>query len=152
MSFLRSTSSTVKNSMNDRPFIDTNILVYAFATVKGAPPDSRTLRAHEIVTRGGVISVQVLNEFVQVCRRKARLDWNHVTQALDAIKSLFEPVVPITIQTHESAVQLAHRHDLNIYDALIVAAAREAGCDILYSEDLQHGQTIGKVKIVNPFL
>ena len=61
-------------------------------------------------------------------------------------------VMPLTADTHASALGLARDHGLSFYDALIVAAAIEAGCDTLYSEDLQHGRTIGGLAIVNPFL
>jgi predicted nucleic acid-binding protein len=145
-------SSIVMNSMNDKVFIDTNVLVYAFATIKGSPDDRRSHAAHEIVSRGGVISVQVLNEFVQVCRQKARLEWDQVMGALEVIGELCEPAVAITIETHETAVAISRRYQLHIYDSLILAAAALAGCEIAYSEDMQHGQMVGSVKIVNPFL
>ena len=138
--------------MNDKVFIDTNVLVYAFATVKGSPDDRRIQFAHEILSRGGVISVQVLNEFVQVCRQKARLEWDRVIEALQVIKELCEPAVPITIETHEAAVAISRQYGFHIYDSLILAAAAQAGCEVAYSEDMQHGQMIGSVKIVNPFL
>lgn len=60
-------------------------------------------------------------------------------------------VVPITIGTHEAAVALAREHAFNFYDALIVASALEAGCDTLFTEDMQHGRTIGGLAIWNPF-
>lgn len=61
-------------------------------------------------------------------------------------------MVPITLETHVAAVTLAREHRLSFYDALIVAAALEAGCDTLFSEDLQHGRTIGPLRIRNPFV
>lgn len=137
--------------MNDRVFIDTNILVYAFASVKGSAAGRRDIVAQEIVKRGGVISVQVLNEFVQVCRSKARLEWDHVEQALDLIKTLCGPPVSITLETQKAAVGIARGFGLNIYDSLIVAAAEHAGCTTLCTEDLQNGQKVGNVTIVNPF-
>lgn len=137
--------------MNDRVFIDTNIWVYAFASVKGSFASWRTSRAQEIVNRGGAISVQVLNEFVQVCRRKALLDWDHIDGALRVVETLSESPVSITLEIHESALGIARRFGLNIYDALIIAAAESAGCATLYTEDMQHGQTVGSVTIVNPF-
>ena len=138
--------------MNDNVFIDTNVLVYAFATIKDSPGDRRTDLSHDIVSRGGVISVQVLNEFVQVCRMKVRLEWDRVTEALNVIKGLCEPVVAITIETHELAVAISRQYGFRIYDSLILAAAQQAGCTTVYSADLQHRQEVGSVKIVNPFL
>jgi predicted nucleic acid-binding protein len=133
--------------MPDRVFFDSNVLIYAM--VSG---DSRRERAQQLVEQGGAISVQVLNEFVAVARRKMHMPWNEVTEALDAIRILCSPPVPITISTHESALQIAQQHGYEIYDALIVAAALEARCATLYSEDLQDGQVIdGKLTIRNPF-
>ena len=60
--------------------------------------------------------------------------------------------MPLTAVTHETALELARDHGLAFYDALIVAAAIEAGCDTLFSEDMQHGRVIGGLTIVNPFL
>ena len=133
--------------MSAKAFFDSNVLIYAM--VSG---DSRRERAQQLVAQGGVISVQVLNEFVAVARRKMHMPWNEVTEALDAIRILCSPPVPITISTHESALQIAQQHGYEIYDALIVAAALEARCATLYSEDLQDGQVIdGKLTIRNPF-
>src|SRR5207244_6249806 len=98
----------------------------------------RTEVAHEIIAQGGVISVQVLNEFVQVCRQKAHLDWDRVIKALQIIKELCGPAVPITIETHEAAVAISRRYGFRIYDSLILAEAGQAGCEVVYSEDLQH--------------
>ena len=60
--------------------------------------------------------------------------------------------MPITFEIHAAAVVLAREHGLSIYDALIVAAALEAGCDTLFSEDMQHQRAFGAMRIVNPFL
>jgi predicted nucleic acid-binding protein len=108
--------------------------------------------AEQIVMLGGVVSIQVLNEFVQVCHRKADLSWVQILGSLEVIKDLCGRTIPLTIETHEAAVDLSRRHSFNIYDSLILAAAMQAGCTTLYTEDMQHGQTIGKLTIVNPFL
>jgi predicted nucleic acid-binding protein len=108
--------------------------------------------ARQIVSQGGIVSVQVLNEFVQVCRRKARMDWDEIVAALGAIESLCGRAVPLTMEIHRSAVELSRRYGFQIYDALILAAAQQAGCATVYSEDMQHGQQVGALKIVNPFL
>jgi predicted nucleic acid-binding protein len=133
--------------MSDRAFFDSNVLIYAM--VSG---DSRRERAQQLVAQGGVISVQVLNEFIAVARRKMRMPWEDVMEALDAIRILFPFPVAITIATHEAALEIAQKYGFGIYDAMIVSSAIEANCSPLYSEDLQDGQVIdGKLTIRNPF-
>jgi predicted nucleic acid-binding protein len=133
--------------MSVKVFFDTNVLIYAVAQ-----NDPRGPRAEALLAKGGVVGVQVLNEFVSVARRKMRMPWKDVTEALDAIRVLCPSPVPITISTHETALRIAENQGFEIYDALIVSAALEAGCATLYSEDLQHGQIIdGKLTIRNPF-
>ena len=128
-------------------FLDTNVLIY-FAISDPA----KAARAGALLAGGGLVSVQVLNEFTDVLRRKMRLDWTETVQALDLVKQLVS-VTPMTLDTHEQAVLLASRYSLRIYDAMIVAAALLAGCDILYSEDMQHGMSLGgRLRIVNPFV
>lgn len=130
-----------------KPFLDTNILIYAMAQ-----NDPRNARAEQLLTSGGVLSVQVLNEFVSVARRKMLMPWRDVRKALDAFQLLCPAPIPITIHTHESALKIAQKYGCNIYDALVIAAALEGGCAILYSEDLQDGQIIDhKLTIRNPF-
>jgi predicted nucleic acid-binding protein len=133
--------------MPARVFIDTNVLIYAIAQ-----GDPRSTRAEELLASGGVLSVQVLNEFVSVARRKLLMSWNDVTQALDAFRVLCPSPLPITIETHEAALKIAQNHGYHIYDALVVATALEARCATLYSENLHDGQTIdGQLTIRNPF-
>jgi predicted nucleic acid-binding protein len=133
--------------MSDKAFFASNVLIYAM--VSG---DSRRARAQQLVAQGGVISVQVLNEFLAVARRKMRMPWEDVIEALDAIRILFPYPVAITIETHEGTLEIAQKYGLGIYDSLIVAAAIETHCSALYSEDLQDGQIInGKLTIRNPF-
>lgn len=132
--------------MNDKPFLDTVILVYAVST-----DTPRSERAEVLLQRGGFISVQVLNEFAAVAHRKLKMTWEEIREALRAVRSLCEPAAAITASTHESALRLAARYRYNFYDALILAAALESGCRTLYSEDMQHGQTIEGLTIQNPF-
>jgi predicted nucleic acid-binding protein len=138
--------------MSDKVFLDTNVLVYAFGGKKSSTPDSRVDVARQIVAEGGVVSVQVLNEFVQVCCRKAGLSWDQVDSSLQAIKKICSTVVPLTLETHEGAVEISGRYGFQIYDSLILASAQQAECSVIYTEDLQHGQQIETLKIVNPFL
>jgi predicted nucleic acid-binding protein len=133
--------------MSDRAFFDTNVLVYTLAQ-----HDARTPIAEGLLARGGVMSVQVLNELASVAHRKLQMRWPQVTEALDAIRILCPSPLPITAEMHDNALRLAGQHGFHIYDALIIAAALEAGCATLYTEDLQSGQVIdGRLTIHNPF-
>lgn len=133
--------------MNDRPFLDTNVLVYSLGEL-----DDRSVRADALLEAGGVVSLQVLNELAAVAHRKLGMSWQDIINALAAIRVLCPSPVPVTLETHDSALRLANRYDFHIYDALIVAAALEAECMVLYSEDLQDGQVIdGQLTVRNPF-
>jgi predicted nucleic acid-binding protein len=133
--------------MKGKAFFDTNVLVYA--AVKN---DRRSERAEQLLAVEGVISVQVLNEFVSVARRKYQMSWKALDVALQWIRFLCPDVVPVRIETHEIAVKIAERYEYRIYDSLIIASALEARCEVLYSEDLQDGQEIdGRMTIRNPF-
>lgn len=126
-------------------FLDTNVLVYLLS--KDA---TKADRAEALLRDNPVISVQVLNEFVSVARRKAKLPWPDIRESLGIIRALCA-VRPLTVATHDLALDIAERFGFAIYDSLIVAAAAEAGCRRLWSEDMQHGQIIDGVAIANPF-
>jgi len=130
----------------DKAFLDTNLLIYAFAK-----DDRRTETAEAVLAAGGVISVQVLNEFAAVALRKLTMPWHDVLAALNAILVLCPSPAPLTIETHKMALGIARKHKYHIYDALVIASALEASCATLYSEDLQNGQVIGGLTIRNPF-
>jgi predicted nucleic acid-binding protein len=68
------------------------------------------------------------------------------------VRDLCGHAIPLTVETHDAAVDLSRSYGFNIYDSLILAAAEQAGCSTVYSEDMQHGQRIGQLTIVNPFL
>jgi predicted nucleic acid-binding protein len=128
-------------------FFDTNILLYV-ASGESAKAD----RAEQIIGDGGAISVQVLNELANVARRKMRLSWPETHALLSTMRDLLE-VHPVTLDIHETGLELAARYGFSVYDAMIAAAALEADCDRLWSEDLQHGMVIaGRLRIANPFL
>ena len=127
-------------------FFDTNILVYAQQV------DGKGDRARALLAGGGKLSVQVLNEFTAVSRRKQRRDWRAIAEAVADVLTMVDPPLVLTLDLHNSARALAQDHGLSFYDALIVSAAIEAGCDTLFSEDMQHGRSIGGLAIVNPFL
>jgi predicted nucleic acid-binding protein len=129
-----------------RPFLDTNIIVYLMSGDL-----AKASMAESLIDSAGVISTQVLNEFTSVARRKLALSWGETEEVLQALKANLE-VVPLTLCIHERAVALASAYGLNIYDASIVAAALENGCDVVVSEDMQNGQAFMGLRIVNPFL
>ena len=127
-------------------FFDTNIVLYLLSgdTVKAD-------LAEELLAIGGTISVQVLNEFAAVALRKLEMSWPEIREVLAQVRAVC-PVQPFSIKTHDRALAVAERYGLSIYDAQIVAAALLAGCKILYSEDMQHGQVIERqLTITNPF-
>jgi len=127
-------------------FLDTNVLAYAFTD------DPRNQRARELLDQGCVIGVQVLNEFTSVARRKLGMNWDEACEALAAIRELCTNVVPLSLELHDAALVIARRHDLNIYAALIIAAALQSQCETLWSEDMHDGMLIdGRLRITNPF-
>jgi len=134
--------------MNDRPFFDTNILIYAYVN-----DPHRTPPAEQLLRSGGQISVQVLNEFTNVLRRKTRTEWGKIAGWINDILVLCGPPSPVTLAVHEHGFAIARSRQLRIYDGLIVAAALQAGCNVLYSEDLQDGQEFERqLTVRNPFL
>ncbi len=127
-------------------FFDTNVLLYLLSA-----NEKKADRVEEILTPGSIISVQVLNEFASVAMRKFGMKAAEVREALDPIKTICT-VVPLTVLIHQRGLQVAERYGFSIYDALIVAAALDADCATLYTEDLQHGQVIDRtLTITNPF-
>ncbi len=133
--------------MPGKAFLDTNVLIYAVTH-----SDARAARAEELLLSGGVVSVQVLNEFTAVARRKLQMPWAEVAEAVEAFLVLCPAPVPITLEIHTAARAIAQKLGCNIYDALVLAAALDAGCETLYSEDFQDGQKLeGKLTVRNPF-
>ena len=133
--------------MSGKPFLDTNIVVYAFSA-----NDPRSEKAEALVAAGGVISVQVLNEFVNVSRRKRLRDWDEIQGALAVLRTLLDVPQPLTIEVHEAAIVIARDYRFALYDSLIVASAMRAGCAVLYSEDFPHEQRVKDLTIRNPFV
>lgn len=127
-------------------FFDTNVLLYLFSA-DAAKAD----RVEETLAAGAAISVQVLNEFAAVALRKLGMTVAEVRDALEPIMAICK-VLPITVDTHKRGLQIAERYRFSVYDALIIAAALDAGCATLYTEDLQDGQVIDDVLTIrNPF-
>jgi predicted nucleic acid-binding protein len=94
----------------------------------------------------------VLNEFASVARAKLGFTWPQVQEAIDSIVILCPAPRPLSIDTHLRALELSKRYGFSIWDGLIVAAAIEARCSTLLTEDLQHGQMVESLRIENPFL
>jgi predicted nucleic acid-binding protein len=135
----------------NRAFLDTNILVYALMKRRGSLVDHRTEIAEQILCAGGVVSVQVLSEFCDVLSRKFRVGWSAIEEGMGAISTFCGTAIPLTAETHKAAFAISRRHQLRIYDSMILAAATMAGCATVYSEDMQNGQMIEGVRIENPF-
>jgi predicted nucleic acid-binding protein len=127
-------------------FFDTNVLLYLLSE-DAAKAD----RAEELIANGGVISVQVLNEFAVVASRKVGMSWGEIRDMLLPIRAICQ-IEAVTPETHDRGIAIAERYGFSFYDAIIVASALGAGCKTLYSEDLQHGQVIARqLRIRNPF-
>jgi predicted nucleic acid-binding protein len=127
-------------------FFDTNVLLYLLSN-DAAKAD----RAEALLVTGGVVSVQVLNEFASVASRKLTMTIPEVREILSTVRSVCV-VKSVDVETHDLGLELAERYGFSIYDGLIVAAAVRAGCAILYTEDLQRGQVIENLTIRNPFV
>jgi len=127
-------------------FFDTNVLLYL---VSGDA--DKADRAEELIAAGGVISVQVLNEFASVASRKLGMDWSEIREISNVVRAVCRTEA-LTVETHELGLAIAERYGFAIYDSMIVAAALLAGCTSLISEDLQDGQQLGgRLVVRNPF-
>lgn len=131
--------------VTDKAFVDSNVILYLFAD------DERAEQAEAVFEPEATISVQVLNEVTNVLRRKSKLSWRQTVQALELVRSLCR-VEPLTVETHAQSLRIAQRYALSVYDACIAASALIADCNVLYSEDMQHGLNIDRrLRIINPF-
>ncbi len=127
-------------------FFDSNVILY-FALSRS----TKAIRARQLIAQGGMISVQVLNECANVLLLKRAMPWPDMRDFLLDLYLRLE-VIPITLDIHRSGLRLAERYGFSIYDSFIVAAALAAGCDTLWSEDMQHGMVVdGRLRIANPF-
>ena len=128
-------------------FFDTNTLLYLLSSdTKKADWVSKNLQ------QSNVISIQVLNEFTSASIRKIKISNSELDEFLDLFTSTFN-VRSLDIDTFETGLMVSRRYGYHHYDSMIIAAALQAGCEKLYSEDMQHRQVIDKrLQIVNPFL
>ena len=140
--------------MNGRFFLDTNVFVYSFD--RSAPAKAR--KATELIRRAvasgkGIASYQVAQEFFNVALRRFARPMM-VAEAEQYLATVFRPLIAVhsSQALYTEGLRLSDRYRLSWYDALIVAAAIEGRCNLLYTEDLQHGRSIGGLTIHNPFL
>lgn len=132
--------------MRSRPFFDSNCMIYAF-TSGGAKAGT----ARDLISTGGVVSLQVLNETANTLRRKFGVGWERIGEIVEEIQILCPRPRAMNLDTHRRAIRVCQRYNFSFYDGLIIASALEAGCRVLYTEDLQHGQEIDGLRIENPF-
>jgi predicted nucleic acid-binding protein len=131
---------------DERYFLDTNIVLYA------VDADERKANiADNLICGGCCLSAQIFNESVEVMRRKLKAPWERIRSFLEYLESNATRVEPISLDTHERALDIAEATGIRIYDALLIAAAEQARCTVLYTEDLNHGQRIGGLVVRNPF-
>ena len=140
--------------MSGKFFLDTNIFVYSF---DGSAP-KKALRAKELIrravqTRQGIVSYQVVQEFFNVALRRFVKPMAYA-EAEQYLSTTLRPLLSIHSSQglYGEALRIAGKFKLSWYDSLVVASAVEGECDVLYSEDLQHGQRFGTLQISNPFL
>ena len=127
-------------------FVDSNVLVYAFTN------DIRAVAARELLNRSPLISVQGLNEFASVARRKLGMSWNELKEAVVVLRTLCPAVLDLTVAMHEEAMRVSERYGYTIFDAMMVASALYANSETLWSEEMQDGMVIdGRLRIANPF-
>ncbi len=139
--------------MNASFFLDTNVFVYSF---DGKSRAKQKRAAHlirtAVATRKGMVSYQVVQEFFNVALRRFAQPMT-VEEAEQYLGTVFRPL--LTVQSSQAlyseALRVKDRYRLSWFDSLIVAAAMEGGCGVLYSEDLQHGQLFGDLRVENPF-
>lgn len=128
-------------------FLDSNVVIYAYAADL-----AKRSRALDLLAGTPTISTQVLNETVAVLHRKRLMADDLVVTAIDDLAACCR-VAQVSVVTIKRAVGLMNRYRFSYYDALIAASAIEAGCTVLYSEDMHHEQVIDDtLTIVNPFL
>lgn len=140
--------------MNDKYFIDTNIIIYSFdQTQKRKKKISQKLIGDALENATGIISYQVIQEFLNVAtgKFKAPLSYQDCQKYLNIV---LEPLCEVfsSLELYHQTIDIMERWQYSFYDSLIIAAALKGNCSIIYSEDLQHEQKIMDVTIMNPFV
>lgn len=140
--------------MSDKYFIDTNIVVYSFDPKDQRKRDiARELIQNALKEQVGCISSQVIQEFLNVSTRK----FNPPLSRPDSLKYLNAVLAPLcevftSLDLLRRTIEVSERWQYSLYDSMIITAALQANCAVLYSEDLQHGQQVESLTIVNPFV
>jgi predicted nucleic acid-binding protein len=136
--------------MTARCFVDSNVLIYSDDLRAGPKRDRARELIEEVMVAGtGVLSLQVLQEYFSASKKKLGLSAESALQKIQLFSRL--DVVILGVPDLLAAIDLHRLHQFSIWDALVIRAALNAGCRILYSEDLQHGRRIDGLEIVNPF-
>ena len=139
--------------MTGRYFLDTNVFLYSFDAADPVKSKrAKGLIREAVVTRKGIVSYQVVQEFFNVALRRFGHPMTHA-DAEQYLGTVFRPLLAIhsSITLYQEGLALFHRYQLGWYDSLLLASAQVSDCEILYSEDFQHGQKFGKLRIENPF-
>jgi predicted nucleic acid-binding protein len=139
--------------MSAKYFLDTNIFIYSLdATVPAKARRATSLIREGLDTGNGIVSYQVVQEFFNVSLRGFAKPMS-VFAAEEYLNTTFRPLLAVhsSPALFISALQIYAQHHFSWYDSFIVAAAKEAGCSVLYSEDMEHGQRIGELRMENPF-
>ena len=140
--------------MSAKFFLDTNTIVYSFDNKDAFKRRiSQQLIQLALQTRQGHISYQVVQEFLNVATRKFAIPLIHPKSSA-YLRDVLSPICTVfpNMALYEKALQIHDRWKFSFYDSLIIAAAISADCAMLYSEDLQHKQTIEHLTIINPFV
>lgn len=136
--------------MSGRIFFDTNVLLYVYGEDSGKRARARALFDECTASLNILVSTQVVQEFYAAGCRKLGLDPRHLRKAVMALLGL--PIVVVTPVHITGAMEYEDRYKISFWDALILAAAESGGAELLYTEDLNHGQRYGAVEVRNPFL
>ncbi|MGH6870586.1 MAG: PIN domain-containing protein [Rhizomicrobium sp.] len=131
--------------MSATDFFDSNVLLYI-----ASGDAAKARRAEDLLSGGGTVSVQVLDEFASVALRKFAMTMVEIREVLTAIRRVCT-VRAADLATHDLGLDIAERYKFSVYDSMLVAAALKAGCRTFWTEDLQHGQKVAGITVQNPF-
>lgn len=134
--------------MRNECFLDTNVLIYA-ASTKNDAPRKYAIAKDLIATTDFCLSGQVIAEFIANITRKFVVPPHEVAWWLDKLSGF--PITPVDMDLVKAGITMSERYQISYWDGAIIAAANRLGAPILYTEDLNHGQTYGSVKVINPF-
>ncbi|MCK4763156.1 MAG: PIN domain-containing protein [Candidatus Aminicenantes bacterium] len=134
--------------MRDSVFFDTNVLIYNYSNEEEKKEKSINLAAKN----DGIISLQVINEFVNVLKKKFKKKGDEILDALAEIEASFT-IRGFSLDLIKRAVSLSSKYEYSYFDCLIIASAIDSSCSILFTEDMQHNQLVEKkLRIINPFV